>query len=307
MKTMVGVGTSGRRVRRVLLMLAAGLGIAATGCGNQVKATRDFQMTHPWGSFARIDVESNNGSIELRGGVGNEIAIRGVMQAGGRTLEEAEQRLDQIEVVAGPHASDPTVFHVRAKYPDTLRRWNVGVRYVIEVPEPCAAKIDTANGRVKLENLVDAVTVDTANGRVEAKQIAGTLDVRTSNGRIKVEDVSGDCDLETLNGRIEAVGIDADLRAETSNGRIRVTATCGPQNTLDVRTSNGSITLTIPIDMRAAIDLSTSNGRVSTSFDNAQVEIEKKSKRSLVARLNGGEGGMVKARSSNGSIAVDCQ
>ncbi|HUU95076.1 MAG TPA: DUF4097 family beta strand repeat-containing protein [Phycisphaerae bacterium] len=298
---------------------------ALVGCGSIVRVSRDFSFTAPWEDYQRVVVNTHNGRVELAATGTSEIDISGTKRAGGLTYAEAEENLDQVTIVAEPDAADPTTFRISVDYPAHLRGKSIAASFVIHVPEPCAAEIATGNGSIRAENLRDQVVLRTSNGRITLSDIAGNVRVRTSNGRVEAERIDGElyvdtgngsvsvralegvCELETSNGAVEAVDVRGDISVTTSNGRIRVEAAPPEDASVILRTSNGSIHVTLPATMRGDLTLSTSNGRVSTSMDQVSLTSPSWSRRRFEAVMNGGGGGRIVARSSNGSITFICR
>jgi len=298
---------------------------ALVGCGSVVRVSRDFSFTAPWEDYQHVVVTTHNGRVELAAAGTSEIDISGTKSAGGLTYAEAEENLDQVTIVAEPDAADPTTFRISVDYPAHLRSKSIGASFVIRVPEPCAAEITTGNGEIRAENLRDNVVLRTSNGsitlsdiagsvrarttngRVEAERIEGALHVDSSNGPVSARDIGGTCEVETSNGSVEAMDVHGDIGITTSNGRIRVEATPPDDASVILRTSNGSIHVTLPATMRADLTLSTNNGRVSTSMDQATLTSPSWSRRRFEAVMNGGGGGRIAVRSSNGSITFICR
>jgi len=298
---------------------------ALVGCGSIVRVARDFSFTASWEDYQRVVVNTHNGRVELAATGTAEIDISGTKSAGGLTYAEAEQNLDQVTIVAEPDAADPTTFRISVDYPVHLRGKSIGASFVIHVPEPCAAEVATGNGSIRAEDLKDNVVLRTSNGSITLSDIAGDVRARTTNGRVKAERIDGKlcvdtsngsvsvravegaCDLETSNGPVEAMDVHADISVTTSNGRIRVEATPPDDASVILRTSNGSIHVTLPATMRGDLALSTSNGRVSTSMDQVSLTSPNWSRRRFEAVMNGGGGGRIVARSSNGSITFICR
>jgi hypothetical protein len=298
---------------------------ALVGCGSVVRVSRDFSFTAPWEDYQRVVVNTCNGRVALAANGTSEINISGTKRAGGLTYAEAEENLDQVTIVAEPDGADPKTFRISVDYPLHLRNKSIGASFVIRVPEPCAAEITTGNGSIHAENLSDSVVLRTSNGRITLSDVAGDVRIRTSNGRVEAEDIEGKlcvdssngsvsvravegaCELETSNGSVETRDVRGDIRVTNSNGRIRVEATPPDDASVVLRSSNGSIHVTLPATMRADLTLSTSNGRVSTSMDQVTLTSPNWSRRRFEAVMNGGGGGRIVARTSNGSITFVCR
>jgi len=312
--------------RSVLISGLALIVIAAPGCGSTlVRVSERFALDVPWNDYQRVVVRTHNGHVELLTDEGEGIRISGVKRAGGLTWAEAQDNLDQLTIVAEPDQADPTTLAVELDAPDLLRHKSIGASFDIHVPQPCAADIATDNGHIHVRRARDtallrtnngAITVEqvdgrvdasTSNGRVHAVSITGDLQANTSNGRLIADTVDGNCQLTTSNGRIRVRKANGSVWATTSNGSIDVSATPPPAGEVVLRTSNGSITADLPPNLQGTLDIHSSNGRVSTDLDGISLTRVRWSKRSFEAEMNGGGEGRISARTSNGSITLNCR
>jgi DUF4097 and DUF4098 domain-containing protein YvlB len=284
----------------VLLVVAGGCSAGA------FKARESFSLTAPWEGYRHVAVQTRNGSVELRCGDAEVVSVSGEKRVRGMTQAEADENLQEIEVLVDRDPGETGTLLVEVRYPPRLRYRSPGASLVIEVPEPCSVDISTGNGRITVKGMERDVKLNTSNGRITARDIDGPLHARTSNGRIEVHGIRGACDLETSNGAITAEDVRGDLDADTSNGRITVVVSPGEGGEVDLESSNGAIEVTLPAGFGADLRLSTSNGRVHTSLGDATLQHLSAGKSSLKAVMNGG-GGRVEARTSNGSITVRCR
>lgn len=281
----------------VVLLLIAG----CTGGG--FRAETDFSQTVAWDGYECVEVRTGNGAVELRPADRTDVVISGTKFVRGHTQAEADASLDDIEIYADQHADNPRALLVELRYPSALKHQSPGARLLIEVPEPCAARIRTGNGRITVANLVGPLELASGNGRITATDIDGDVAVDTGNGSITVRDIRGSCDLNTSNGRVEADDVQGTLRIRTSNGRVKAGVTPSPTDAVELATSNGRIELDIPAALAASLELRTGNGRITTELGDAPLTQVAADKSSFRAKLNGG-GCKVSAESSNGSITV---
>jgi hypothetical protein len=289
------------------LVLAAMLA-ALTGCGGTlVRVSERFTLNAPWDDYQRVVVRTANGHVELSSGEGDEIRISGTKRAGGLTLGEAYDNLDQLTVVAEADESDPTTVVIECDFPEALRHKQLGASFDIRVPKPCAADVATGNGRIHVRGLKERALLKTSNGGITVEDVDGNVEAATSNGRIIAESVGGDCRLRTSNGRIEVRSAHGNVWATTSNGAIRAEATPPPEGEVVLQTSNGAIRADLPSNLRAALELHTSNGHVSTDLGDVTITDLHWSRHSFRAKINGGGAGRISARTSNGSITLNCR
>jgi hypothetical protein len=314
-------------MRRAMLISAlAAMAISATGCGSSlVRVSENFTLDLPWNDYEHVVVRTRNGHVELFTDKADGLRVSGVKQAGGVTWTEAQDNLDQLTIVAEPEQADPKTLVVELDAPESLRHKSIGASFDIHVPQPCAtdiatdnghihvrgardsALLRTSNGAITMEQVDGQVDASTSNGRIHAVFITGKLQARTSNGRLIADTIDGDCQLNTSNGRIRVRKANGSVWATTSNGSIEVSATPPPAGEVVLCTSNGSITADLPPNLCGTLDIHASNGRVSTDLDNVSLTRVHWSKRSFEAEMNGGGAGRVSARTSNGSITLNCR
>ncbi|MCK4341336.1 MAG: DUF4097 family beta strand repeat protein [Phycisphaerae bacterium] len=291
-------------MKRLLVISFTVAMLLAAGCGTTFRATREFSFTEPWTGYERVEVRTRNGSVELRSAAVDVIQISGTKRARGFTHADAESNLDRVSVHGGADAGRPDTFVIELRFPETLRHKSVGADIVVEVPEPCAAKIDTGNGSIHVAGLTGNVELDTSNGRILAEDLKGNLNADTSNGRIIAKRIEGRCRLDTSNGRIIVENVRGVVEADTSNGDIRADVAPPPDGRVELHTSNGSIHVTVPEGQGADLRLKTSNGRIKTMLGDATLQRVEVGKTSFRAQMNGG-GGVIVADTSNGSITID--
>ena len=303
----------------MILLLSAGCGILP------VRYERAFSYTAPWNDYDRVVVRTRNGDVTLASAHVDQIRIDGTLRAEHITQYDVENYVDQIEIAYRDDELDPRVFLIELTVPAVLRNKAVGAEFHVLVPTPCEAKIHTSNGDVEVRKLKGGADLQTSNGRVFAENIVGPLDVRTSNGQIRavyveggvtadtsngrvvVDGVKGDCQLGTSNGMIHAGAVQGGVRAETSNGDIEVNARPGTDGQVILKTSNGDIDVDLPTDLTGTIELETSNGIVRIDTGMMMLARVSQSKRRFSADMNGGGIARIEARSSNGSVTLNCR
>jgi DUF4097 and DUF4098 domain-containing protein YvlB len=180
-------------------------------------------------------------------------------------------------------------------------------------------ELRTSDGDVDLGELTGpTIMVKTSDGDVMAKSLeGGDIEIRSSDGDIIVDrldgdDVSastsdGDVTLKKVNatsisvrssdGDLNIGASGGELRAKTSDGNIDVRI--GGKTAVDLSTSDGDIVIRAPSDLGAELDLRGEHVKLGGKIA-LQGEV---SKRSISGTLGGG-GPLVRARTSDGSIAI---
>lgn len=192
---------------------------------------REFNL--PRGS---VGVETSNGGIRVTGGDRNDILVRALVMAQGRTEEDARDVLKQVRITTdggrvdtdGPRSSG---------WRDRSGWW---VSFRIETPSTTDVRLRSSNGSLNVTG------------------VKGTMNLRTSNGSIRLTDVAGDVEADTSNGSVVATlsgssWDGAGLDVTTSNGSVRLELPESYNAQLTAGTSNGSLNLDFPVTVRGRI------------------------------------------------------
>ena len=168
-----------------------------------------------------LDLESDNGVIEIAGADQQDVRLRARIRAYGETRAEAQEiaRAVRIDVAGGV---------VRASGPDRDRDGGWQVDFLGTVPRAYGVEIDAENGPISVRHLSGNVRIEGSNGPLELEGLSGAVYAHTSNGPLTLEMsgarlAAGGIDVETSNGPLTVTlprGIDAELEASTENGPI---------------------------------------------------------------------------------------
>jgi hypothetical protein len=254
----------------VVTLLLAGCGDVDFGPWNQVQ--EDFHYSYPLSAGGRIEIQNQNGEVDISGWDQNNVDISGTKYA------SSPDRLKEIRVDVSPA---PALVSIRTMRPEPS--WgNMRVRYVIRVPHGVElARVTTSNGPIHVNSIDAPAHLRTSNGPVRVVGVKGAIDVQTSNGPVNITDAAGPATLRTSNGPIElSMDSIADVRASTSNG---------------------PITLRIPSSAGAALRARTSNGPIDTDFD---LRNEDRISKHNISGTIGSGGPMLDLSTSNGAIRV---
>jgi hypothetical protein len=107
-----------------------------------------------------------------------------------------------------------------------VRKNDVAVRFVVELPHSVPVEASTVNGGLEINGVSAPVEAATVNGRIAVHTSTGPVNATTVNGSIEAimqSLTSGDVRLSTVNGSVMAGlprTINANIDAETVNGRV---------------------------------------------------------------------------------------
>ena len=225
------------------IVFAAFATLAVAGCGG-INVSLDDDTTRriehddvPGADLRRLDVATDNGEIQVRGGGGDEITVRSVLVErhegdAGYSLDVQGDRL----VVQG----------------ECDARWwdRCSVGFVVTVPSDFEVDVETNNGRVSVADVDGGVRVETDNGAIDAERIgAARVDTHTDNGRIRLTfddspiSVAATTDNGAIAVRLPDFGGDYSVDADSDNGRVDIDVRTDPaaDHQVTARTDNGAI------------------------------------------------------------------
>ena len=229
------------------------------------RAEDESTQTYALAKGGRIELQTENGDVELVGGKGQAVEVHSTRRARASNDEAARELLKQqyFTVEAAPDR-----LSIRSVKPDAqqaLRR-RVRTDYRIIVPAGAIVTIKIANGGVTLTDVNGRFSVDSTNGRVMGRGVSGGLDAQMVNGMVIVQMAS----------------VTADIK---------------------VTTVNGHAILGLPPNTNATIEATTLNGGVIVQ-DSLPVVAVLKDRQRLSGRLGSGGGPKIELRTTNGNVRL---
>lgn len=199
-----------------------------------------------------IDIEHQNGRVEIQGWDRNEVEVKGELS-------------DKAEEFIFEKRGSRVVIEVRMPKRNNWS-WNDsddGDDLVIKVPMSSRVDYSSVNADVIASDLKNGGSFETVNGDIDVEDISGRIALESVNGAIETENLSGDITFETVNGGIkDRNSKGSDIRYESVNGDIYVKSTISE---IKVETVNGSIELELG-DVQA-LDMTTVNGQVEAKLN----------------------------------------
>jgi len=219
-----------------------------------------------------LSVDNVNGRVTITSWDQPRIRVHADKSANGWDADDVKQALREVKVDIQGRPDGVVIKTVEPDknfgFLDFLfgHHVNRNVTYEVTVPRSTNLNIETVNG---------SVHVDTVNG---------ILKLETTNGKIEVARCSGSVDASTTNG-----GIHAELLSVT------------PGKSMSFETTNGHITVVVPPTLAADVDAETTNGGISSDLPVATRETDRNT---LRGTINGGRGGTLHLRTTNGGIDI---
>jgi DUF4097 and DUF4098 domain-containing protein YvlB len=215
---------------KVIPFMAGIILILAAGCVDQVgdifhreEAVQVFEDNIEV-TMLSLDFQTYNGDIEVNLWDKNSYRIEVVTWAGGSTPEEAQRRVEALQVAVSVSTDEFPTLSVDVPFGD-----HTGAEitaYLPAVPFD-SVSLATINGHIAISDIkAETAVLETTNGSIDLTCQGGNYSLRTTNGNITVgTGIQGRFDLATSNGKIEVtVQGPFEFDLETSVGFITVEA-----------------------------------------------------------------------------------
>jgi DUF4097 and DUF4098 domain-containing protein YvlB len=262
------------------------LGVAGSPSGYvmaQGRVEGAFDRTLNVSGAINLEVSTGSGSIEIRGGAGNVVEIRGRIRAGdswwwrsNRNSEEAVRRLETNPPI------EQTGQTIRIGRILDRELQNVSISYQIVVPAQTNIRSHSGSG---------GQTIESIDGRVQAGTGSGTINLR---------EIRGDLDANTGSGGIRALNVRGGLRMQTGSGGIQVQ---GEQTgRWDLQTGSGSIEIDLPPNAAFEFNGHTGSGGIDVGFP-MTVQGRIGDRHNITGRVGSG-GYVLNARTGSGGIRI---
>ncbi len=242
-------------------------------------------------------LEDIHGDVTVRADGEDAPHLLAVLSANGRTEEEAEDALKDVEVTV-EHADG----EVRVRVTTRSRTVDLGASVTMTiqpsadltavVPEGVAVRIESTSGDVEVRGPLGPCEAGTSYGDVVLEDVSGEAVARSGSGDIDLKDVDGvdviaqtsygDVTLEDVSGaKIEATSSSGDvtlrdvrgekLEVHSSYGTLELDDVAG---TLTARTSSGDVDVE---DIRGDVDASSGYGSVTIQGEFTRLRAESSS------------------------------
>jgi hypothetical protein len=173
-------------------------------------------------SVGRLALESDNGSVTVKGWLQSGVLVRTRIDASADTESAAALLASKVWV-------DASGAQVRANGPQRGEDSQWSVSYEVFVPQTGDLDLKSANGALSVSDVRGQIHFDAVNGSVRLKRVAGEVAGGTVNGSIQVELAGAafagrEMNLKTQNGSVTVTmppSYSARVEAETNMGAIQ--------------------------------------------------------------------------------------
>jgi len=234
---------------------------------------------------AGLSVQTNNGSISVKGENRTDCEIVAVIEGKARTNKGALERVQQVNVRVERNMNE---LSISTESPEKRLSDSVIVNYELRVPLQTVAQFRSNNGTIDIQSLSGKIQAQANNGKITIA--GGTFDsLRASlnNGEITAKEISGNLNCSANNGKVVVA------YAETADGAVNA----------EIRVNNGAIDFTGPKNLSASVAAETDLGNIESDWPMGSSGF-------LGKRLSGtiGEGkGKIYLKNNTGAIRIHKQ
>jgi DUF4097 and DUF4098 domain-containing protein YvlB len=275
---------------KLFLSCLACLVIAPLGCTinpgcswSQYEFERTDHLTSQVSSGSTLSVETDFGSITIRGEDTTECNVVADVTVRAPTEQEAEEIAQKVKVHLAPQGSNLLLY---VEHPELKNNRSVGVSFEITVPRNIEIRCETSYGSIEVEDIIGSINADTSFASITCLNVQGDLDLDTSYGSVECDNITS-----------------KSIEAESSFGSINIE--CSPSTpadiNADIETSYGNIRFVAAPDFAGSVSAETSFGSIKT--DLPIMVIGEISKDEITGTIGEGEG-YLNLKTSFGSIRI---
>jgi DUF4097 and DUF4098 domain-containing protein YvlB len=233
------------------------------------RAEDESTQTYPLAKGGRLEIQTENGDVELVGGTGASVDVTSRRRARANNDEAARELLKHQYFTVEAAPDRVSIRSIKPAGQEAFRR-RVRTDFRITVPVGSTVAIKNENGAVTLTRVDGRFIVDATNGRVRGREVSGGLEAQMVNGMVIVQ----------------MAAVTHDIRVTTVNGHAILGLPPGTNATIEATTLNGGIVVQDSLPMTTTTkERQRLSGRLGTG---AGPRIELKTTNGNV-RLGGGE------------------
>ena len=259
---------------------------------NREEQTERFTKTVRLGSNGSLDVGNIAGDITVTRGGGNDATIEVIKTAHARTVEDAKQQLQMVQVEINERSGR---VEVKAQYPhgDSGRafhgNFNVVVAYNITAPAGTSLTMSSISGDIKVTDIKGDISANSVSGDVRisggahvtgAKSVSGSVeitDTQSQNG-LEAGSISGDVtlrkvsarrlDLSSVSGNIHVEDTQSErVFAHVVSGNVGYTGPFAKGGRYELKSFSGDVRVAVTGGSGFEVEASSFSGEVRPEMD----------------------------------------
>jgi hypothetical protein len=203
-----------------LILLAGFFFISSLGFG--AEKTKTISKNYNVTSQTEIMIDNMFGQVDFRSWSKNEVSVEIKITAEGRSEEDADEILDEIEILIDD-SNPKSMLGFKTKIRD---RWSNGrrkfaINYLVSAPIGNAIDLRVRHGEILLDNRDGEVRIDIQHGGMDAKNLNGECRIEMAHGGGSIDLIkSGDLEIRHIGRLIIGEMGDVDIDMQHSNIRM---------------------------------------------------------------------------------------
>lgn len=218
-------------------LVLTGLAALLAGCGSGAEQQTETG-THTAGPVARVEVEADAGSVDLRRGPDGSSQVQRTLRWSGDEKPEYSQQ------------TVGDTLRITARCPDGADRCRTDL--VVTVPAAASSRVSVTTGDVTVAALTGRQELEATTGLVRGSGLgAAPVSARTTTGQVSLGFTAApeSVEAEATTGDVEVrvpVGPVYQVRAEVRNGLsdVEVADTPGAEHRITARSTTGNVSVT---------------------------------------------------------------
>lgn len=222
-------------------------------------STETFEQTFNVETPARLKVSNVRGSVDIRPGEGDVIAVTAVKHGNnGHTQIIIEQQDDGLVVV-------------EAKYENSVANWfglskPNRVDFTIRVPQACSVKANCVSSSAEIDGLEGDIDVNAVSGDLKLSNLTGNFNFSSVSGKITAENLSGPMQMNNVSGKFKVTASQIPtLTGKTVSGRV-VVETPLSEGPYEFKSVSGNLALITPEDAACTVRVNSLSGKAKLNL-----------------------------------------
>lgn len=248
---------------------------SATLLAGPLVAQVEIDRRRPATARGEVDIESDFGSITVRGWERNEVQVQGTVAAGAESFdldgdkEGVSISVDVPDAWMQASAEDPAFRSTLVVMVPAGSRLDIESVNAFVTVEGVTGRVEvrTVNGAVRVAGAPAAVDVETMTGAIEVRALAAPMEIESISGTVVVEGATGEVRIKTVSGKVSVGGKGVSaLEISTTTGPVDFAGSLAMRGEIDIETFSSPVALHLPATTRAVFDLQTFGAKIDSQF-----------------------------------------
>lgn len=262
-----------------------------------------FKKQYVSSQIKTLDVATVSSDIEVYGDASGSATLEVLVKGpNNKPLSAAEikTRLDRYYRITDELSGGTLRVKVEHKTSRIPNNQGLNMKFILHMPKSALSQLQSVSGDIELKGAGGA-SIATTSGDIDLSDITGNVKASSVSGDVEARDVKGSFAATSTSGDIKAQAMTRLQSAVTTSGDIAV-KTRALADEVKLRSTSGDIQLTIAGNSGITFRAATVSGDIDLDRV-ADVKYDTKSKRKIVAQLNGG-GQTLSVETVSGDIKI---